>query len=247
MSNKFTANEITVTRGNEQIVCTEFIPQIGGRYPAVILSHGFNSCASEVDDVAKLLAEQGIYALCYDFCGGGNKGKSTGKTTEMSVLTEQEDLRQIIEYVSNREDTDSIYLYGESQGGFVSALTAPEYPELAGLFLVYPAFVIPHDWLSKDESELEGEFDFMGVMLSRAYYDGVPRYDVVEKAARFEKPVRIWHGSADPVVDPSYSLELVKNYKHCELKVFSGLGHWFPPEVRHMVAHDMIAAIGESV
>ena len=247
MSNNFTANEITVSRGSEQIICTEFVPDVSGKRPAVILSHGFNSCAAEVEDIAKALAAQGIYALCYDFCGGGNKGRSTGKTTEMSVLTEQEDLRRVIAYVSDREDTDRIYLYGESQGGFVSALTAPEYPEMAGLFLVYPAFVIPHDWLSKDESELAGEFDFMGVMLSRAYYDGVPRYDVVAKAAEFENPVRIWHGSADTVVDPSYSLELVKKYKTCELKVFSGLGHWFPSEVRQGVAAEMAEAIGGRV
>ncbi|MBP1535611.1 MAG: alpha/beta hydrolase [Ruminococcus sp.] len=244
MSSEFTTNEVSVARGKEKIVCTEFIPVTAGKHPAVIMSHGFNSCAAEVCDVAKTLAANGVYALCYDFCGGGNKGKSTGKTTEMSVLTEQDDLRAVIAYVQGREDADKLYLYGESQGGFVSALTAPEYSGLSGLFLVYPAFVIPHDWLGKKEEEISGEFDFMGVKLTRAYFDGVPRYDVVAKAAEFQNSVKIWHGGADPVVDPSYSLELVKTYKNCELTVFSGLGHWFPPELRQRVAAEMISAIG---
>ena len=50
-------------------------------------------------------------------------GKSDGKTTEMSVLTETKDLEAVIEYVRNLSYTDSekILLMGCSQGGFVSA------------------------------------------------------------------------------------------------------------------------------
>lgn len=226
-----------------RIVMTEYIPRKDGKYPAVILSHGFNSCAEELGDVAAVLAENGIYALCYDFNGGGMRCKSSGKTTDMSVLTEQEDLRSVIAYVKSRPDTEKICLYGESQGGFVSAITAPEYTDISGLFLVYPAFVIPRDWLCKEESELQGTFEFMGVPLTRKYYEGVPRYDVFAKAAGSKSPVRIWHGSADPVVDPEYSLRLVGSYEQAELTVFSGLGHWFPPEIRSRVAKEIVAAI----
>ncbi|SEK20652.1 alpha/beta hydrolase [Ruminococcus albus] len=236
---------ITTSLPTEQgnIIIDEFIPAIDGRYPCVIMSHGFNSCAEELHDIAEKLAENGIYALCYDFNGGGNKGRSTGKTTDMSVLTEQNDLRAVIGYVKSLPQTGDIYLYGESQGGFVSALTAPDIPDIAGLFLVYPAFVIPHDWLSRDESTIQGEFDFMGVKLTRAYYDGVPRYDVFAKAAEFKKSVKIWHGGADPVVDPEYSLKLVKCYENCELKVFSGHVHWFPPELRAVIADEILRSI----
>lgn len=231
---------IDTPRGN--IHCTEYIPKNGGN-SAVILSHGFNSCADDLADVAKKLAECGIYAVCYDFNGGGVRCKSTGKTTDMSILTEQADLRDMISLVRSRPQIKKIYLYGESQGGFVSALTAPEFADIEGIFLVYPAFVIPNDWLNKQESELQGEFDFMGVKLTKTYFDGVPRYDVIAKAAEFTRPIRIWHGAADPVVDPEYSLKLVKACNKCELTVFSGLGHWFPPEYRERVADEIAAAI----
>ncbi|WP_294484144.1 alpha/beta hydrolase [uncultured Ruminococcus sp.] len=242
-TDKFKINTASLSTDQGDIVIDEFIPETEGRYPCVIMSHGFNSCAEELHDIARVLAENGIYALCYDFNGGGNKGRSTGKTTDMSVLTEQNDLMAVLEYVKSLPLTGEIYLYGESQGGFVSAITAPDIPDIAGLFLVYPAFVIPHDWLSRDESTMQGEFEFMGVKISKTYYDGIPRYDVFAKASEFKMPVKIWHGGADPVVDPEYSLKLVKTYEQCELKVISGLGHWFPPEQREVIAEEIVRSI----
>ena len=73
-------------------------------------------------------------------------GKSDGKTTEMSVLTETKDLKAVIEYVRNLSYTDSekILLMGCSQGGFVSALVAAKnnFP-IEKLVLFYPALCIP--------------------------------------------------------------------------------------------------------
>ncbi len=240
----YNTNTSSLESKHGKIVFTEYIPKTE-KAPCVIMSHGFNSCADELTDVAEKLAENGIYAICYDFNGGGTRCKSSGKTTDMSVLTEQDDLRDMVSYALAQSRTDGLYLYGESQGGFVSAITAPELESVKGLFLVYPAFVIPHDWLGKTEDEIAGEFEFMGVKLTRTYYDGVPRYDVTAKAAEFKKPIKIWHGGADPVVDPEYSLKLVKAAEKCELTVFSGLGHWFPPEIRKRVAAEIVERVME--
>jgi hypothetical protein len=237
----FVINTASLSTPRGDIVFDEFIPDTDGNLTCVVMSHGFNSCATELHDIAEILAANGIYAICYDFNGGGNKGRSTGKTTDMSVATEQEDLKAVIAYVKECSQINRIYLYGESQGGFVSALTAPEIADIAGLFLVYPAFVIPHDWLQKKISS--GEFEFMDVKISKTYYDGIPRYDVFAKAAEFRLPIKIWHGGADIVVDPKYSLELVKKCEKCELKVISGLGHWFPPEVRSVIAQEIVDSL----
>ena len=54
------------------------------------------------------LAEMGYAAFTFDFCGGcAMCGKSDGKTTEMSVLTETKDLEAVFEYVRNISYTDS--------------------------------------------------------------------------------------------------------------------------------------------
>lgn len=240
---EYNTKTTTIANSNGVICMTEYIPDASEKSQAVIMSHGFNGCGDDLGEIASILAENGIYAVCYDFNGGGTRCKSSGKTTDMSVLTEQDDLRSVIAHVKSRPDTDRIYLYGESQGGFVSALTAAEYDDIAGLFLVYPAFVIPDDWLDKKESEMQGVFDFAGVPLTRKYFDGVPRYDVFAKAFEFKNPVKIWHGSADTVVASDYSLRLVKGYERAELTVFSGLGHWFPPEIRSRVAGEIVCAI----
>lgn len=239
----FTSNTTSLSTARGNIFLDEFIPENNERAACVIMSHGFNSCAAELHDIAKILAQNGIYAVCYDFNGGGNKVRSTGKTTDMSVSSEQDDLKDLINFIKDRYQFDKIYLYGESQGGFVSAITAPDIADIAGLFLVYPAFVIPHDWLGKDEDTLPDEFEFMDVRLSKTYYYGVPRYDVFAKATNFSNPVKIWHGAADPIVDPAYSLKLVKNYEKCELKIISGLGHWFPPTLRSEIAIEIADSI----
>ena len=66
----------------------------------------------------------------------------------MTVLTEAEDLTEVISQVQQMKnvDSDQLFIQGESQGGFVSAYVAAQIPEkIKGLILWYPAFVIPDD------------------------------------------------------------------------------------------------------
>ena len=68
--------------------------------------------------------------------------------TQMTVLTEAEDLTEVISQVQQMEnvDSDQLFIQGESQGGFVGAYVAAQIPEkIKGLILWYPAFVIPDD------------------------------------------------------------------------------------------------------
>ena len=121
----------------------------GDHLPIAIVCHGFMAWQDSVKHYAAFLAEMGYVAFTFDFCGGSAMcGKSDGKTTEMSVLTETKDLKAVIEYVRNLSYTDSekILLMGCSQGGFVSALVAAKnnFP-IEKLVLFYPALCIPDD------------------------------------------------------------------------------------------------------
>lgn len=121
----------------------------GDHLPIAIVCHGFMAWQDSVKHYAVFLAEMGYVAFTFDFCGGSAMcGKSDGKTTEMSVLTETKDLKAVIEYVRNLSYTDSekILLMGCSQGGFVSALVAAKknFP-IEKLVLFYPALCIPDD------------------------------------------------------------------------------------------------------
>ncbi|MEK5235599.1 alpha/beta hydrolase [Paenibacillus sp. FSL L8-0470] len=89
-------------------------------------------------------------AYCFDFCGGctHGEGRSDGETTDMTVQTECEDLKAVMDYVKSLSyvDASKVSLMGFSQGGFISALTvAQRANEVEALILLYPALCIPDD------------------------------------------------------------------------------------------------------
>ena len=75
---------------------TECRPE-GENLPIAIVCHGFMAWQDTVRHYAAFLAEMGYAPYCFDFNGGSvMKSKSDGKTTEMSVLTEVNDLEAVI-------------------------------------------------------------------------------------------------------------------------------------------------------
>lgn len=238
-------NEKILSFDNKTIYGIEYIPaEISAKVPALIMSHGFNGSHADMDAIAEYLAGNGIYVYAYDFCGGSNVSKSSGSTREMSVSAEISELEHVLDEISSLVFVDRVYLYGESQGGFVSALTAGSYPDrIAGLFMLYPAFCIPDDWLGRTEDELKGDIDFAGMFITKAYYDGVPRYDVFEHAAKFKGKVKIYHGDCDRVVNLRYSKKLIEKYDNASLRVIEGADHGFSPEKRDEIAREICSVI----
>ena len=64
----------------------------GHRAPAVILSHSAMLTHAAMKGYAKALAEKGLVAYCFDFCGGSADSRSDGSTDSMTVFTEVDDL-----------------------------------------------------------------------------------------------------------------------------------------------------------
>ena len=118
----------------------------GERVPAVILAHSSSLTHAAMSGYARQLAERGMAAYCFDFCGGSKDSKSDGNTADMTPFTELADLRAVLHTVRTLPcvEADSVYLMGSSLGGFVAALLAEEEPDLVrGLILFYPAFNMP--------------------------------------------------------------------------------------------------------
>ena len=241
---RYRREELHCTYDNTDIFGRLYIPEMGEKpFPAVICSPGYGCIGSSMKDIAVSLAEKGIIAYAFDFCGNSPYSKSSGKSTELSILTLQDNLRHVIDMIGALDiaDRERIYLCGESQGGFVSALTAAEMPQkIAGMFLIYPAFCIPDQWLAMDPETMKEPFPFMGdMMLSKAYYDGVPRYDVYEHIGAFDRPVFIYHGDADVLVDISCGQRADKAFPNSTLTVIKGGGHGFEEEDRSFVIDDI--------
>ena len=220
---------------------TVFLPKGKTDCPIAVISHGFmaNQMFSQIH--AQNLAKMGYAAFCFDFCGGTLVGSSDGDSTDMSVLTEVEDLKAVIEFAKSQSYTDEneLVLLGCSQGGFVSAIVAAEMKEeVDALILLYPALCIPDDarsgemMFSKFDPQNVPETFWCGPMkLGRRYVTDVIEMDPYEIIHQYTGKVLIIHGNQDKTVDISYALRAVDTYSQAgadvELKIIDEGGHMF--------------------
>lgn len=238
---KIRRRKFTCERDGLTIRGTEFKPE-GEKLPIAIVSHGFMANQKSVTKYAQQLAQLGYAAYCFDFCGGCIRGKSDGKTVDMTVFTEKEDLKAVIGYAKGRTYTDGtrLVLMGCSQGGFVSALTAAELDDaVERLILFYPALCIPDD--SRRGQMLMAKFDPQNIpevihcgpmRLGRNYPASVLELDPFEAIRPYRGPVLIVHGTDDRIVPIDYARRAKQAYnadgnEHCQLAVLKDAGHGF--------------------
>lgn len=232
-------------RSNLTIRGTEYRPE-GENLPVAIVSHGFMARQDTVRQYAKELARMGYCAYCFDFCGGSvmKKGKSDGETTDMSVLTEAQDLEAVIAYVQSLPyNSKELLLMGCSQGGFVSALVAAKHPGLvAKLVLFYPALCIPDDaragkmmFAKFNPKNIPERINCGPMKLGRCYPTDVIDMDPIEEIKSYHGPVLIVHGTKDSIVKLDYSRQAQRAYPNAKLHIIEGGAHGFGKK------HDAIA------
>lgn len=204
---------------------------LSGPLPTVICSHGINGSYRYFRAYAAMsLAMSGFAVYCYDFHGGSDRSKSGGRMTDMTVFTERDDLNAVIDGIRMLDTTDreKLFLLGESQGGFVSAITAAQRPQdIRGLIEYNPAFCIPADARARFASveEIPEQYVQVSCVLSRDYAAQVLDYDVYEEIGGYKGPVLIVHGEADEIVDISYSERAAAVYENARLVRLPGDVH----------------------
>ena len=225
----------------KQLYGEAFIPKAPGRHPAVILSHGYNGTHHGFYALADTLAKTGYVCYCYDFVGGSPRSQSEGRTEDMSIFTERQNLMDVLEMVRGWDcvDPERIYLLGESQGGCVSAITAPQVADkIKAILLIYPALCIPDDGFAMYPTHVDvpDTVRIMGMRIGHAYYDRFYEgYDIYQDIAGYQGDVLIVHGTEDALVKPEYSARASNGYDHCELHLIFGAGHGFwKPEHREL-------------
>ena len=217
------------------------------QYPTVIFSHGFGANYRALEHHGHGFSENGIVCIFFDFCGGGMDSFSDGSMLEMTVLTEVDDLKFMMDEVQKLPyvDGDNLFLIGESMGGFVSAYVAAEVSKLTkGLILWYPAFIIPDDAKMRFE---EGLNVALGMRLSPDFSKVAKDIDIFSMIAAYKAPVRIIHGDHDPIVPISYSQRAIEVYENAELTVIEGAAHGFDgddSEYAREISIDFIKTLG---
>lgn len=240
--------ELYCTKGEQKIYGYIYKKvKAGEKAPAVILSHSSSLTHEAMKGYARAIADKGYVAYCFDFCGGSSQSKSDGNTDDMTVFTEVDDLKAVINDISllPEVDTDNIFLLGSSQGGLVSALTAEELTQhIKGLILFYPAFNIPEmvkmfsglmgggswgNWGDMGNWGNMGNWGDMGNMfsMSETYINAIKDYDVWSHIGQFDRQVLILHGTQDFIVPISNSEKAVTIYPHATLQRIEGANHGF--------------------
>jgi hypothetical protein len=229
-----------------------YAPKEEGKYPAIILSHGYNGTNNDWVNECTYYAQNGYVAYAFDFCGGSNASKSEGRSTDMTVGTEVADLIAVLEHISDLENVDekNVFLMGGSQGGLVTALTAAEQSEkVSGVLLYFPALCIHDDWVKKYKSleEVPETQDFWGLQLGKGFVEYIWDLDVFSLIGEYDKDVLIFHGDQDAIVPLSYSERAKEIYDSAELIVYPGEGHGFTPDTGKKAMQSIKEFMGERV
>lgn len=223
INNEIKIEELYTHNSNLKIYGKLYIPSIKKeKYPLVILSHSAFLTNSSLKSYAYQFAKRGFLAYAFDFCGGSSSSKSDGDMKKMTIFTEVNDLKAVINDLKNRNNVDqnNILLFGTSQGGLVSSLVANDYNDIINkLILLYPAFNIP-DQAKNYSSTPFNPFgdDFINILIN---------YDPFEHIGNFKKDVIIFHGTNDTTVDISYSIKASEIYSSCSLIKIDNAGHGF--------------------
>ncbi|MBR1853746.1 MAG: alpha/beta fold hydrolase [Lachnospiraceae bacterium] len=209
MCYEYETREVWFKRDELQIYGLLYLPKKAGRLAAFIICHGFGASYLELEKDAVMLAKAGYAALLFDFCGGGGM-MSDGAFTEMSIFTEEKDLKAVLAGVKAMEEVDDrqIYLMGESQGGAVAAMVAADCRDaVRGLVLLYPAFNIPDYVRARLEQfgDTPEAYRVLGWNVGKVYAEGVGEYDLYEDARRYDRPTLIIHGDKDELVPIAYA------------------------------------------
>ncbi|MFP7493875.1 alpha/beta fold hydrolase [Terribacillus saccharophilus] len=250
----YTTENIGLEVNGMEIFGKAYIPESSGQkeFPAVIYSHGYASTHNADNSVLKSLAMSGIAVYTFDFRGGSNQSQSEGKTTDMSVMTEKDDLNAVIDMVKTLDfvDDDHLFLLGASQGGFVSAITANDRPDdISGMILFYPAFVIGTDQRKEYQTlqDVPEVMAFGDMDIGKVYYEDVWDFNVFAHISNYEGDVLIIHGDKDETVPYSYSEKAAKVYEHAELIKFQDQGHRFTGSKRTEAAELVYSFIQDHV
>lgn len=191
--------------------------QFGNKLPAVILSHSSSLTHKAMAGYADSLSRHGYASYCFDFRGGSKESLSEGSVDDMTLFTEIDDLKTVLQTIGSLDyvDPSRIYLMGSSLGGVVSALVAEDIPEaVAGLILFYPAFNI---------SSIVGRFS--GVQT--AFTESLKDYDIMAHIGSYPGPVLIVQGTKDIIVPTSVAEEASAKYANAELHFIEGANHGF--------------------
>ncbi len=194
--------------------------------PAIIMSHGYLSNLHNFEYFATQFAMIGYNVFTFNFCCGSDETDpelmSDGTTTNLCIEGEISDLITVYNYVSTRDyvKNDEIILWGESQGAFVSGLSAARLQEkISKLVMIFPAVCIPDHarrgtlgGASYDPKNPPELIYTERAMLSKVFVDDVKDMDAYSELAKYKGETLLIQGTCDSIVVPEYQYIVKKEF-----------------------------------
>ena len=194
--------------------------------PAIIMSHGYLSNLHNFEYFATQFAMIGYNVFTFNFCCGSDETDpelmSDGTTTNLCIEGEISDLITVYNYVSTRDyvKSDEIILWGESQGAFVSGLSAARLQEkISKLVMIFPAVCIPDHarrgtlgGASYDPKNPPELIYTERAMLSKVFVDDVKDMDAYSELAKYKGATLLIQGTCDSIVVPEYQYIVKKEF-----------------------------------
>ncbi len=230
---EFTTREHLIPADGRTIYSRIWFPMTAQKRPSIIFSHGYNGCHSDFDVECQHFARHGYVCCSFDFCGGSTRSRSTGKSTDMTLFTELDDLLAVYDHIASLDEVDetAVFLLGGSQGGLVTAMAAEERPA-RGMILYFPAFSIPDNWRGRfgPIEAIPETHEFWGLTLGRSFFASMHDFFPFDCVGGYSGPVLILQGDQDGIIPVPVAQRAAGKYAKAELVILPGEGHGFSPE-----------------
>lgn len=228
---------IEIVHNDKTLRGMEHIPNNGESNPAVILFHGYTGQKVEPHrffvNISRELEKQGVASFRFDFYGSG---ESDGSFKDMTVLSELEDARAILDFVKSHPTVNEskVIVLGFSMGGLVASLLAGEREEdIHKLILIAPAGTLKDsmkDWLSQlPYIESLQAYDNGGNLTGQRFLEELQTIEVWEQSAKYNNKVLMIHGTDDGAVALDVASQYIEKCygNQAELHVIEGADHTF--------------------
>lgn len=244
-------HHITIQSGQLELAATLHYPISGeggltansspGRYPIVIIAHGFVGNRIGVNrlfvKVARDFSRHGFMVLRFDY---GGCGESTGDYGAGGLDALIDQTRHVIDYALDMDcvDPQKIILLGHSLGGAVSVLTSARDKRVKSLILwsavAYPFNDIVNITGKKiyEEAVQSGSADYLGYALQPIFFQSLAKYQPFEQLRKFSGDVLLIHGTGDEVIPVDYcflyqKLFWLRQQGQCDKEVIFQADHTF--------------------
>ncbi len=222
---------------NQKLAAVIHRPKADGKYPAVVLLHGFTGNKEEghIKQLAVELADNGFVAIRFDASGYGESEGDTEKDYRMTNYFS--DTKSVYDYLRNLPyvDPDRIGIFGHSLGGMLVVLFAAKHPAIKAVVPVSAPYHLETHYRLKgiwngwqEKGYREAKSNGKTVRIPWAFLEDAKRYNALVEVRKIKGPILFIVGTSDVNVLPKETQKLFEEANEPkELFVVRGMDHYY--------------------